>query len=73
MTTKHPRLNITLDDQYMGVLARMARREQKSLSATARDLILQALELQEDHALSQFAAERDGEKTRWRPHDAAWK
>lgn len=73
MTTRHPRLNITLDEQYMGILAKMARRERKSLSAAAKDLILQALELQEDYALSQFAGERDNKKTHWHSHDDAWK
>lgn len=73
MTTKTPRLNITLDSENLGLLATLAGRNNKSLSATAKDLILQALELEEDLYLSKIAAERDKKGTKFISHEDAWK
>lgn len=73
MVTKQPRLNVTLDAEHLGLLAQLAAREQKSLSAAARELIEIALELEEDRADSALAASRDQRNTRWISHHDAWK
>lgn len=73
MTTKHPRLNVTLSPENMGLLALLAEKENKSLSMTASELIALALELEEDRYLSSLAAERETSHTGWVSHEDAWK
>ena len=77
MPTKHPRINVTLDEENLGLLSRLARKRKKSLSAAAKDLILEAMELQEDLYFSRLADGRleEMEKTKatWIPHEEAWK
>lgn len=73
MTTKHPRLNITLNSEHMGLLSHLAAQEEKSLSALARDLIEEALELREDVYFSRIAAQRDTPDAAWVSHEDAWK
>lgn len=59
MPTRNPRINIVLDESlYLGVQM-LARKDNISLSAKARDLIKEALEIQEDTALAHVAEERD--------------
>lgn len=72
MATTQPRLNITLEKQYLTMLEDLAKKEHKSLSATAKHLILQALELNEDLALSQLATLRDKGKKETISHDKTW-
>ncbi len=73
MTTKHPRLNITLNPEGMGLLTLLAEREDKSLSAIAKELIEEALELREDIYLSRLASKRDTPDAVWVSHEDAWK
>lgn len=73
MVTKHPRVNVTLDPEHMGLLALIAGKKHKSLSAVAREMIERALELEEDYYLSQLAAEREATHTGWISHEDAWK
>lgn len=73
MTTKNPRLNITLDSQYLGLVSVLADRNNQSMSVTAKELIIKALELEEDLYLSAAAAERDTAKTKWVDEKSAWK
>jgi len=48
MPTDHPRVNVVLEKPLYQSLSRMAKRDGVSLSLKARDLIREALELQED-------------------------
>lgn len=73
MATKHPRLNVTLSPEQMGLLALLAKKEDKSLSAIAGKLIEEAMEMHEDLYLSKLAAERDTPDTVWISHEDAWK
>lgn len=73
MTTKHPRLNVTLNPEQMGLVAELATRDEKSLSAIAKELIEEALELREDIYFSRIAAERDTPDAVWVSHEDAWK
>lgn len=73
MTTKHPRLNVTLDAPQMGLLATLAKRSGQSLSSTAQRLIVKALELEEDAWLSNVATVRDKKGAKWVSHKDAWK
>lgn len=73
MPTKHPRVNITLEPEQLGLIASMVQKRGQSVSAVARDLMLEALELQEDRHFSALAETREKRTKRWMPHDAAWK
>ena len=73
MSTKHPRLQITLDEQTNKLLILLAEKKSQSLSLTAAELIKQSLELQEDLYLSNIAGIRDQDGTQWLDHDDAWK
>ena len=48
MPTENPRVNVVLEKTLYKSLSRIAKRDGMSLSLKARDLILQALEIQED-------------------------
>lgn len=72
MPTKHPRLNITMESPLAAALTQLADRENKSVSSLARELILEALELREDFALSSLALARDKKTARTVVHDDAW-
>lgn len=59
MSTKHPRLNVVLEEPlYLGV-KNLARKEGVSLSLMARDLIRKALEDYEDSYWGRKAEERE--------------
>ena len=74
MPTKKPRINIVIDEPMRKAVERLATRDKVSLSLKARDLLRQALELEEDAALSLIADERSstlrGKKTL--SHDEVW-
>ena len=59
MSTKKPRVGITLDMYSATVLNELAKKEQKSVSSLIKELILQALDRREDMALSELAQLRD--------------
>ncbi len=61
MSTKKPRVNITLDMYTVIVLNELATKEQKSVASLAKELILEALDRREDMVLSNLADRRDSE------------
>ena len=73
MPTKNPRLNVVLDDSLYESLANLAKKEDKSLSIVAKELIQEALDKHEDLALSEFAMKRESKSKRTVKHDKAWK
>ena len=73
MPTQNPRVNITLDARDLGVLMRYAKGENKSVSSAAKELILLALELQEDRYFSTLSERRIREGGKRIPHTQAWK
>ncbi len=73
MSTKHPRINVTLSPEVSGLLVVLAEKEDKSLSMVARDLIEEALELREDIYFSRIAAERDTPDAVWIDDKDVWK
>lgn len=73
MATLHPRLNITFDPEKAAILADLAKRNHQSISAVAKELILEALERREDMALSALAEQRDSENQKKVAHEDAWK
>lgn len=73
MPTKHPRINITLEESLAGLLAQLAEQENMSISSLAKALLLEALERREDMALSTLAEIRDGIKVKRIKHEDVWK
>ena len=74
MPAKNPRINVVLDDPLYRNVRFLAEKEGVSLSTKVRDLLKEALEIQEDLYLAEFAEER--EKT-WDEspilyHDKTW-
>ena len=59
MPTQNPRINIVLDNFLYQNVRLLAKKDNVSLSAKVRDLLKEALEIQEDIALSGFAEERE--------------
>ena len=58
MPTKKPRINIVVEPLLYSAMRDIATREGVSLSAIARDLIRESIELREDVALADFADAR---------------
>jgi hypothetical protein len=75
MPTTQPRINITFNPATVSILTRLARQQKKSVASLTKDLVLDALERQEDIALSALAACREKEQVGKRvyTHKDAWK
>lgn len=74
MPTKNPRINVVLEKPLYESIKRLAKKDGVSLSLKARDLVKEALELQEDIGLSHFAEERESSfrKTKALKHSEVW-
>ena len=73
MPTKNPRLNVVLDKWLFLLLAEIAKREEKSMSILAKELIQEAIDRHEDLLLSTLAAKRESASKKSVGHDKAWK
>lgn len=74
MSGKNPRINVVLEKPLYDVIERFAKREGVSLSLKVRDLVKEALEIEEDIALTQFAEEREKtfSKKKSLKHNEVW-
>jgi hypothetical protein len=74
MPSQKPRINIVLDNFLYQNVRLLAERDNISLSAKVRDLLKEALEIQEDIALSAFAEEREKswDDSKALTHDDVW-
>ena len=59
MPAKNPRVNIVVEPPIYGIMQDLAEHQGLSLSALAKVLITEALELREDAGLARFAEERE--------------
>ena len=59
MPAKNPRINIVVDPPVYEQIEQLAERRGVSLSMVARDLIREALVMEEDVALARLAGERE--------------
>ncbi len=73
MAAKNPRLNVVLSQDTMGVIEQIAKKEGKSLSVVAKELMEDAIEKHEDLLLSEMAMKREGKASKTITHDKAWK
>jgi len=59
MPTKNPRINVVLERPLYRSVERIAKKDGVSLSLKVRDLVKEALEIEEDIALAGIAEERE--------------
>ena len=59
MPAKNPRLNVVLEKPLYDTIGRLASRDGVSLSLKVRDLVKEALEIEEDMALARVAEARE--------------
>ena len=74
MPTKNPRINVVLEKPLYDNIERLAKKDGVSLSLKVRDLVKEALEIQEDIALSNLAEKRERtfHKTKSLKHNEVW-
>jgi len=74
MPTKNPRINVVFEEPLYHAVEHLAKRDGVSLSLKVRDLVKEALEIEEDIALTRFAEEREKSfrKSRSLKHDEVW-
>jgi metal-responsive CopG/Arc/MetJ family transcriptional regulator len=74
MPTKNPRINVVLEKPLYNNVERLAERDGVSLSLKVRDLVKEALEIEEDIGLAQLAETRERTFNRKKSlkHDEAW-
>ncbi len=74
MPTKNPRVNVVLEKPLYDDVERIAGRDGVSLSLKVRDLVKEALEIEEDIALSHLAETREKSLKRKKAlkHDEVW-
>lgn len=74
MPAKSPRINVVLEKPLYQSIERLASRDGISLSLKVRDLVREALEIEEDVALAILAGSRDRTlpKEKTLSHDEAW-
>lgn len=73
MPTKNPRLNVVLDPDLLKIVEKLSKKEDKSMSVIAKELIEEALEKHEDLLLSEMAMKREEKSKKTIPHAKAWK
>jgi len=74
MPAKNPRINVVLEKPLYNALHDLAEDEGLSMSMLMRDLVKEALELREDRALADFAAEREKgfDRRKALKHEEVW-
>jgi len=74
MPAKSPRINVVLEKPLYQSIERLASRDGISLSLKVRDLVREALEIEEDIVLAGLAESRELTLTKAKAlrHDEAW-
>ncbi len=74
MPTKNPRVNVVFEEPLYKSIKSLARRDGVSLSLKVRDLVKEALEIEEDIALATFAGKRETtfRRSKALKHDEVW-
>lgn len=74
MPTKHPRINVALEKPLYSIIEELARLKGLSMSMVTRELIKEAIEIEEDTLLASFAEERDQSlaEAKALKHDEVW-
>ena len=74
MPTKNARVNVVMEKPLYSVVSDIAEERGLSMSMAVRDLIKEAIELQEDQALTRFAETREASLKKKKPlrHEDVW-
>ncbi len=72
MPAANPRLNMVLEKPLYQIIVKMAKKGGVSISAKARDLLLQAIELEEDQMLSDMVSSRLKGQQKFIPAEQVW-
>ncbi len=74
MPSKNPRINVVLDNPLYDNIRLLAEKDGVSLSAKVKDLIREAMEIQEDILLAELAEKRDAtlDESIALAHDETW-
>jgi hypothetical protein len=74
MPAKNPRINVVLEKPLYNTVETLAERDGVSLSLKVRDLVKEALEIEEDIGLAQLAETRERTFSRKKSlkHDEVW-
>ena len=74
MPSKNPRVNVVLEKPLYSNIERLAKRDGVSLSLKVRDLVKEALEIEEDIVLAHVAEAREKIFNRKKAlkHDEVW-
>ncbi len=74
MPTKHPRINVALEKPLYTIIEELAKLKGLSMSMVTRELIKEAIDIEEDTLLTSFAEERDQSliKLQALKHDEVW-
>lgn len=74
MPTKNPRVNVAMEKPLYRAIEHLAKKDGVSMSLKVRDLMREALEIEEDISLSMFAEERERtfNKTKALKHNEVW-
>jgi hypothetical protein len=74
MPTKNPRINVVLEKPLYNNVERLAERDGVSLSLKVRDLVKEALEIEEDIGLSKLVENREKTFNRKKSlkHEEVW-
>jgi hypothetical protein len=74
MPTKHPRINVALEEPLYRIIGELAKLKGISMSMVTRELIKEAIEIEEDTLLTSFAEEREKSlnKSKALNHDETW-
>ena len=73
MPTTKARINISLSDDTMNTLRKIARRDRIPQATKAARLLEIALEMEEDKVWDTIAQKRDTKNSRYVSHNNAWK
>ena len=74
MPTSNPRINVVLEKPIYKSVKQLAKRDDVSLSMKIRDLVKEALEIEEDLSLTRFAEKREKSfsKSKALKHSEVW-
>jgi len=75
MPAKNPRINVVMEKPLYDAVERSAKKAGVSLSLKVRDLVMEALEIEEDIVLASFAEQRERsfKKSKALKHEEVWK
>jgi predicted DNA-binding protein len=72
MGAENPRLNVVLSEDTFQTMEGLAKQEDKSMSAVAKELMVHAIEKHEDMLLAEMAMKREAKSKKTVREDEAW-